>query len=338
MIKNIKLINWRNFKNIELDLNNNLVIFLGNNAVGKTSILEAIYYISTLKSHRTNNYIDLINEDSSSSLIEVNYNNLIIKTNFNKQEKNYFINGNKVKVIDFISRIKPILFSTYDNNLIIGEREDKRKFLDLNISLIDKIYLNNLVLYKKNLSKRNEELKKENIDLTLIKILTDNLIDLSEKINNKRIIFLNKINKYLVEIADKLNIFKISLDFNISTNLAKLYKDNLNKDILLKTTTVGPHRDSFEILINDKKIKKFASQGQMRMAIIMLKLAIYEIVREENTPILLLDDVFAELDYDNQIKLVSYLDNYQTFITTTTLIEIPNELLKKALIIKLGKE
>lgn len=337
MINNIRLINWRNFKDLKLDFkDNNLIIFLGANAVGKTSILEAIYYLSTTKSHRTTNISSLINYNSDEAIINLNYDNKQYKANLSKDGKNFFINNIKVKSIDFACEIKTIFFSPYDLILVNGIKEDKRKFLDLNISFINKNYLNNLMLYKKVLKKRNELLKNKNLDLPLIKVLTNNLINYTKIINECRYNYINKINYYLNKITKDLNILGIKLSNEIiKDNIVDMYNKSLKNDIYYKTTTVGPHRDGFNINIGDKDLKTYGSQGQIRLAIIAIKLAIYEIVKENYNPILLLDDVFAELDYQKQVNLVNYLNNYQTFITTTTLIEIPNELLKKALIIKL---
>lgn len=337
MINSIRLINWRNFKDVSFNFNqNNLIIFLGNNAVGKTSILEAIYYLSTTKSHRTSNYLSLINSNSTTAMIDLNYNNQLYRAILTKDSKNFFINKEKIKPVDFVCQLKAILFSPYDINLVNGSKDDKRKFLDLNISLIDKQYLNSLMLYKKILKKRNEVLKQKTLDIALINVLTKSLIELTTTINIKRVNYLNKINSYLEQICPNLNVFRLSLSYDIPiTNISEAYANAFSKDKYYKTTTFGPHRDSFNILLDGKDLKLYGSQGQIRLAIIIIKLAIYELVKENGTPILLLDDVFAELDYQKQISLVNYLNNYQTFITTTSLTDIPNELLKKALIIKL---
>ena len=145
---------------------------------------------------------------------------------------------------------------------------------------------------------------------------------------------INKSNSYLKEICEYLKIEEIKIISDIK-NIE--YDSYLNKDIYYRTTTWGPHRDGFNIYINNKELKTYGSQGQIKLAVIVIKLALYEIIKENNKPILLLDDIFAELDKDKQIKLVNYLNNYQTIITTTSLNEIPEDLLKKALIIKLRK-
>lgn len=336
MIKEIKLINFRNFKDITFNTNNNLVILLGMNAVGKTSVLEAIYYLSTTKSHRTNNYLNLINNEASYSNIMIKFDNNDYKIFIsNKNNKLYYINNKEINRYNFLGQVKTILFSPYDLNLVNGSKEDRRKFLDLNISVFVNEYLKDLVNYKKILKRRNEILKNKDFNKTLLKVLTDTIYPYAVKICKLRQEFVNKINKYLNKICHNLDIDLISIELD---NVNLDYNNTLNKDIYYKTTTIGPHRTSFSLKINNKDLKSYGSQGQIKLGIIVLKLAIYEVMKEKNNPILLLDDVFAELDYEKQIKLVKYLDNYQTFITTTTLSEIPKELLDKALIIELRKD
>lgn len=335
MINSIRLVNFRSFKDKTFSLNNNLVIFIGNNAVGKTSVLEAIYYLCTTKSHRTNNYLNLISYDQNNAYVIINFNENIYKIVLNKKNKLYFINNKEINRIKFIGQIKTIIFSPYDLNLVNGSLSDKRKFLDLNISLLNNDYLKKMLIYKKILRKRNEILKSKVIDNILLKVVTDSLIPYTKYINEVRNKFIIKLNNYLKEICEYLKIEEIK----IISDIKNIDYDNfLNKDIYYKTTTWGPHRDGFNIFINDKELKTYGSQGQIKLAVIVIKLALYEIIREKNKPILLLDDIFAELDKEKQIKLVNYLNNYQTIITTTSLNEIPEDLLQKALIIKLRKD
>lgn len=339
MIKKISLFNWRNFNELSLDVSSPLVIFLGDNAVGKTSILEAIYYISTTKSHRTSNVYNTIKNDKENASILIETDKYKYSANLNKMSKNYFINGIKTKPIDFATKLKTVIFSPEDLNLIKGSREDKRKFLDLNISLIDNNYLRYLVLFRKVLKERNELLKLNKIDYKYLKIINEKYLEVISFINKTRFNFINKINDYLAEICQDLGIIKISLTNDIEiNNLANLLEKNLNRDIYYKTSSLGPHRDGFNVLMADKDTKIYASQGQIRLCVIAIKLALYNILKETSNPILLLDDVFAELDDKKQISLISYLNNQQTFITTTSLKDIPNNLLQKALVIKLERK
>lgn len=335
MIDKIRLINFRNFKDIRLNTGNNLVILLGRNAVGKTSVLEAIYYLCTTKSHRTSNYLNLINYDSNYAKIIMSYNKSIYEVVINKNKKTCLINNKEINRLAFIGQVKIILFTPYDLNLVNGPKEEKRKFLDLNISLFDNKYLGYLLNYKKLLKKRNEVLKAKKTDYALLKVLTSSIKPYTLYINEARTRFINNLNKYLGKICLDLQVDSISLAPSISSFS---YEENLKKDLFYKTTTSGPHRDGFSINIGEKDLKTFGSQGQIKLGVIALKLSLYEIMKENSKPILLLDDIFAELDSEKQIKLVNYLNNYQTFITTTSLAEIPSELLKKALIIELGKD
>ena len=200
MIKSLNLINFRNLKEKNLDFNNPLVIIKGPNATGKTSILEAIYLASTAKSHRTNNYKEMINKEANTASISLKTDKEL-KIILDNEKKNYFINDRPLKNVDFLGSIKAVMFSSLDLKTITGSNSDKRKFLDINLSLMDNRYLNWLITYRKLLKKRNECLKAYNPDLKLIKVITDELIIYTKEINNYRTLFLNRINQKLIEIT-----------------------------------------------------------------------------------------------------------------------------------------
>ncbi len=338
MIENLCLNNFRNLKHKDLNLNNKLVIFKGQNASGKTSILEAIYLISTSKSHRTNNYKEMINNEASSASITLKANKTL-KVILAKDKKSYFINDRDRKNMEFLGNIKAVMFSSLDLKTIVGANAERRKFLDINLSLIDERYLKWLVTYKKLLRKRNELLKASKPDLKLLKVITSEFINYVKAINSYRNLFCQKVNKALTEISQGLEVEKIALDYSfLEDNLDLKYEAMLDTDLKYKMTCFGPHKDNYRILIDGKDARIFASQGQQRTIMIALKLAIVEILKKKYNDeiVLLLDDVFAELDSRRQSNLVKYLHKNQTFITTTSLIEIPNYLLEKALIINIG--
>ncbi len=343
MINNIKLKNFRNIENLELNTNYNLIILSGNNAIGKTSILEAIYYISTSKSHRTNEIEELINKNNDFFKIELkSFKNF--KSIYSREGKTNFINNVEInKISDYIGNIKCVFFSPYDLNLIDGTKSDKRHFLDLEISILNKKYLYHLSNYKKRLKERNELLKiyKEK-DKMILDILTKNLIEELKIILDYRINFLKELN---IEL-EKIIFFNetIKLDYLYSFNkdeIEKSFNSKLEYDIKTKTTNIGIHRDDFLIYLNNMDATIYASQGQKRSIVIAIKLALKEYIKNKynEVPILLLDDVFGELDDIRQQSLITYLiGNNQTFITTTTTLSIPDELLKEAHVINLSKE
>lgn len=339
MIKNIILDNFRNFDHLDVNVNNRLVIFVGKNAIGKTSILESIYLASTSKSHRTNNYQEMIKKNQNKAKILINADKCY-EVVLDSVKKHYYINKREIRNVEFLGNLKTIMFSSQDLKIITGGKNEKRHFLDINLSLLDNRYLSWLVNYKKLLKKRNELLKETKQNLVLIKVISQEMANYVLNINKYRDLFCLRLNEYLKEITTSLNFEDIKINYNFITNIEKInlqYDLTLKNDLKYKVTNYGPHKDDFEIEIANNSVKQYASAGQQRTVVICLKLALAKILEKDtkNSPILLLDDVFAELDYKRQEALVKYLDKNQTFITTTSLIEIPNNLLEHALIIKL---
>lgn len=344
MIKEISLKNFRRFKNFKCSIDNNLIIFLGPNACGKTSILESIYLISKVKSHRTNDYLNLINNDSEFAIANIideanNYQIILSKNGkkvlINKVEYN--------KISEFIGHIKTVMFSPNDLNMIYGGKSIRRNFLDIELSMIDKKYLLEIKKYKKLLKERNEILKNYNDNnKKILDIITNELILCNEIIMNVRNNFINELNDYLNKIHFKLYKESISIKYlpSIKENIHEIYEKKLSYDILTKMTNYGIHRDDFSFMINDKEAINYVSQGQARSIVLSLKIALFYLLKSkyDDKVILLLDDVFSELDKFRINSLIDFLKTKnQTFITTTTLENIPSELLKDALVINLDK-
>lgn len=340
MIRKIELNNFRLFNSKVIDTNNNLVILSGKNATGKTSILEAIYLTSTTKSHRTNEIESVIkeNEEYTSCNIQTDKKYKVVISN---KGKAFFINNRQYnKASDFIGNLKVVMFSPYDLELINGSKGFRRRFLDLEISLSDKVYLTSITAYKKLLKERNEMLKSSNnIDSIMLDVLTNQLIDEIKNILSKRLEFIAKINDELELISKELNVEKIKLEYvkSYSDDIYASFKNKEKYDIITKTTNIGSHRDDFIIKINNKNAYEYASEGQIRTIVIAIKLAIKNLLEKNNeNPVLLLDDVFAALDQTRMLSLVKYLKNSkQTFITTTSILDIPDELISNALVIRM---
>lgn len=340
MIKEITLKNFRLFDELNLKTNNSLVIFSGANATGKTSVLEAIYFLATTKSHRTNDILTLIKNDKEFAMCEVNELKKY-KTVISSCGKSLFINGVEIKkTSEFIGNLNVVMFSPSDLSLINGAKGEKRRFLDLELSLLDKSYLSASSHYKKILRERNEALKSSNADLKYLDILTSDLAKYTLIIYQKRISFLSSLNKILEAICLDMDIEQIKLCYNktYGDDIYLSFKNKLASDLFNKTTNIGVHRDDFSILINDCDSKQYASNGQARTIIIAIKLALKQYIYDTCgvEPILLLDDVFAALDKKRIASITKYVNNsHQTFITTTSILEIPDELLKNAMIIHL---
>lgn len=341
MVQSIELKNFRKFQSLSLNFKNKIVIFVGPNATGKTSILEAIYLISTSKSHRTTTYETLILQHESKTNIVVQEKKKF-ELKLSKEGRQVYINDiSYPKMSDFIGEISVIMFSPTDMDLILGSKSSRRRFLDLELSLIDKSYLRAITGYKRLLKERNELLKKyTESKKTILEVITKQLMEYIYKIYDVRIGFLASLNEILSCVCEELECEKIKLTYLSSYDIANLeasFQAKLSYDILSKTTNLGLHRDDFKIELDTKEAKEFASEGQMRNAVLAIKLSLKELYkRKGHDIILLLDDVFASIDQKRINHIMEYIKKEdQTFITTTSLFNIPDDLLKEAQIIRL---
>lgn len=343
MISKIKLKGFRLFLDKSLDTNNSLVILSGDNATGKTSILEAIYLCSTSKSHRTTIAESMILDGEPFSRVDTINDGRDYRVVVSKKGKSYFIDDKEIKKAgEFIGSLSVIMSSPLDIYLINGSKGERRRFLDLEISLFDKHYLNSLSKYKKLLNERNNLLKTNGIDNILLDVLTDELIIELKKIYDTRIKFISDLNAYLELIARDLDIESIKIKYQktYDEDIKKSFMAKLELDKLTKVTNIGSHRDDFKIYINDRDASLYASEGQMRIICIAIKLALmqYKTNTLKIEPILLLDDVFAALDSNRIRSVVKYVKRAkQAFITTTSLGEIPKELIEGSLVLKIER-
>ena len=360
ILKKISIINFRNYTKCNIKFNNEINIFIGNNAQGKTNILESIYVLALTKSYRTNND-DILKKTGSDSYkikgelkIGKYYKNLTVSVINN--DKKVFVNDTNIKKIsDYVSNMNVILFSPEDVETIKGSPSLRRDLLNIEISQIDQQYIKNYNEYNKILKMRNDYLKllytNSISDVRYLDVLTDNLIDRAVYIYEQRLNFINKINSNISLIYKNLtnkDDLKIEYDTNIDIFnktkeeikqlLKEKYKKNQNREITSGMTLYGPHRDDFRFLINDNDIKNYGSQGQQKMAMISFKLSEIPIFEElTNTkPILLLDDIFSELDKTRRNKLIEYINNdIQVIITSNDTVGINKKILDKAKIFKI---
>ena len=360
ILKNIKLKNYRNYENLELNFSSNINIIYGNNAQGKTNLLESIYVLAFTRSHRIFSDDNLIMKNKKncliSGMIDDNGIDNYLKIGLDDNKKNISIDNEKVKKIsDYISKMNVIIFFPEDLYIIKGNPKERRKFLDNEITQFVHGYYELLNDYNKVLKIRNDFLKKihnnEKINEQYFKIITDYLIKKGSLIIKTRYKFIVQINKYIEKIyynIMRLKNFNIKYEnslniSSISENIEEVFKNKLQQnyeiDVRNGSTSIGPHRDDFICCINDNNIKEFGSQGQQRIGIISFKLA--ELLLFKNNkkinPILLLDDVFSELDDRKKNNLLKYIDdNIQVIITTTDLNKIDKNLLKKSRKIKIS--
>ena len=332
-IKSLELINYRNYKTVQIDFDKGVNILYGENAQGKTNILESIYLCGTTKSHRGSKDKEIINfneeEGHIRCLFEKNEVDYQIDMHIRSEKsKGIAINGIKLKkAAELLGIVNIILFSPEDLSIIKNGPADRRRFVDAELCQLDKVYLYNLTSYNKIVNQRNNLLKdimfhpelKDTID-----VWDSQLVSLGSKIIERRELFVNQLNEIIYDIHKSLSGGKESLVIKYDPNISieeyesKLIK-NREKDIKYKLTSVGPHRDDFIFYINDIDSKKFGSQGQQRTAALSLKLAEIKLVEKltDNTPILLLDDVLSELDSNRQNYLLKSIGDIQTIITCT---------------------
>ena len=344
MIKNIKLSNFRLFDKLNLNIDNPYVIFSGRNAIGKTSILESIFITSTTKSNRTNDILDVVKFNSLFSSIEIEDELNDYKVVISKEGKYFYKNGDEIKRFsDYIGTLNCLFIGPADIEIVDGQAASRRKFLDLNISMFDKKYFNELLRYKKILNERNKVLKDNNPDLIMVNVLTTELIKSLEYIAKLRIGLINDLNFYLKNISSLMDIEKISLEYEPTYNLNNIkssFDTRLNSDLFYKATQIGTHRDTFKILFNGIDAKSYASHGQLRIIYIAIKLALKEIIaKKKGEPILLLDDIFQALDNKKIMAITRYVKSAkQVFITTTSVLGIPDDILKESIVIRLEGE
>ncbi|MCL2322357.1 MAG: DNA replication/repair protein RecF [Oscillospiraceae bacterium] len=334
-IEKINLVNFRNYKNLNIDFSSKINMIIGDNGEGKTNILESIYLLSYGKSHRTRKDKELINWNKEylyiESLFKTNRLDKFIEFKIFKDGKKA-ININKIKVSsisELIGVINVVFFSPEDLKIVKDSPNVRRKFLDLEISKLKKKYYIDLVNYNKVLDEKNTLIKmSKNIDLKLLDIYDYKLAELSYNIINARLWYLANLNKYGKQIHKDITNSKEDIKFIYendtykSLSVENLYEKNVknrNIDFIKGYTTFGPHRDDFQIDINNFDARSFASQGQQRTAVLTIKFAAIEIIKKEaeEYPILLLDDVLSELDSNRQNFIIQSMKNIQTLITST---------------------
>ena len=360
ILKMLKLSNFRNYESLNLTFSKKINIIYGKNAQGKTNILESIYVLGLTKSHRS--FIDnslILNEKTQAKIkgiIEKNKIETSLEIFFDNKNKKYRVDNNSLKrVSDYISKMNIIIFYPEDLELIKDSPNVRRRFLDLELSQLYNDYYKVLSNYNKLLKIRNDLLKKLknnfSIDQNYFDIITQCMIEKAIFIYRARNKFLNKLDNIAKIIYKDLTNF---IDFNlkyitnfqfesyneeeIRSKLELKYKKELDTEVKVGTTLYGPHRDDFEFYLGKENLKLFGSQGQQRLAIISLKLAEIDIFNKYSgsMPILLLDDVFSELDDEKKNNLLKYLKkDIQTIITTTDLKNIDETILKDAKLIEI---
>ena len=339
-IKSLELDDYRNYDKVSIKFDKGINILYGNNAQGKTNILEAIYLCSTTKSHRGNKDKEIIRFGCTESHIRALFNKNEVDYQIdihlrNEKSKGIAINGVKLKkAAELLGLANIIIFSPEDLSIIKNGPSDRRRFVDAELCQLDKVYLYNLTNYNKIVNQRNNLLKDILIHPELrdtLDVWDSQLVNIGNKIIERRKLFVDQLNEIISDIHNNISGGKEELEILYDPNIEEdsfeeKLKKHREKDIRYKLTSVGPHRDDFIFYINDIDTKKYGSQGQQRTAALSLKLAEIKLVERisGSTPILLLDDVLSELDGNRQNYLLNSIKDIQTIVTCTGLDEFIN--------------
>lgn len=338
-IKSVKLVSFRNYDYQIVDFPMQITLVSGTNGQGKTNLVESVVVAATTKSPRTSNMSELVKDGSAETLVEILLDRKFGQMNLSftinaKGEKKFFINSNPVsKMSDVFGNLVVVYFSPDDLKIVSASPDKRRDFMDTDISELSGSYYNLIQRYNKVLLQRNKLLKTERdraLLLAQIGVWDEQLAQIASLIIKTRKSFIEKLKvpakealKYISSSKDDLEIEYVGVKGTsaeeIKEELLKSLKFNLERDIELGYTSVGPHRDDIYFGLNGKDARNFASQGQQRSIVLALKFAELEIFEKElgEEPILVLDDVFSELDTTRQRRLYEKMSKYQTIITGT---------------------
>lgn len=342
IVESLKLQNYRNYEYLNMNFDEKINIIYGDNAQGKTNILESMYVCATSKSHRGSKDREIIRFDNDESHIKVNVKkndmNYRIDMHLKKNKpKGIAVNGIPIKrAVELFGILNIVFFSPEDLNIIKNGPSERRRFIDMELSQLDKIYLDCLINYNKVVNQRNSLLKeyafsgREDI-ISSLDIWDMQLVKYGNDVIKSREKFVKEINDLVKSIHTKLSGYREQLEIiyepcvkeqDFESELVRVR----DRDLKFKCTNIGPHKDDMCFLINGMDVRKYGSQGQQRTAALSLKLAEIELVKQiiHDTPVLFLDDVLSELDSRRQNFLLDSIGNIQTMITCTGLDEFIN--------------
>ena len=340
IVKSIKLKNFRNHNYLSYEFKPGINILTGNNGVGKTNVVEAIYYLSIARSFRTQEDSDLIKDGKDiaeiNSIVQEGEISRKIRILFTSQGRQVFLNGKPVKKLSELSKsFNVVLFEPKDVLLFRGAPKDRRNFLDINISKKTPAYLEYISKYEKVLKQRNDILKADNVDTLLLDTTTDLLIELSRPIIQMREAYVKDINDILIKITRALTGVNepveihyqpfVKADDKYLESAKEAFKRALDGDLKRKATSIGVHREDFSITLKDKDIGEFGSQGENRLVALALKLSPYFMIDDKDKrPVVVLDDVMSELDQTHRMRLIKLLSKFEQVFITATRLEVKN--------------
>ena len=363
-LTNLQLQNFRNYESVQLEFTDGVHVFIGENAQGKTNLMESIYTLAMTKSHRTTNDKELIGWNKEFATIKGTVEKTATKTNlelqFSKKGKIAKVNYLEQKRLSsYLGNLNVILFAPENLTLVKGSPQNRRKFVDMELGQMSSLYLYDLVEYNRVLKQRNTYLKqlaiKKKQPDEYLDVLSEMLSELASKIVFHRLDFMKQLEALAIPIHDQLSLgrekFSVSYQATIPledgltpSQMKEIYmnqfKKNQTREADQATTLIGPHRDDLIFYLNEVPVQTYGSQGQQRSTVLSLKLAEIELMKLSTGeyPLLLLDDVLSELDDDRQTHLIKAIENkVQTFITTTSLDGIKQQFINEPVVIPIEK-
>ena len=363
-LTNLQLQNFRNYESVQLEFTDGVHVFIGENAQGKTNLMESIYALAMTKSHRTTNDKELIGWNKEFATIKGTVEKTATKTNlelqFSKKGKIAKVNYLEQKRLSsYLGNLNVILFAPENLTLVKGSPQNRRKFVDMELGQMSSLYLYDLVEYNRVLKQRNTYLKqlaiKKKQPDEYLEVLSEMLSELASKIVFHRLDFMKQLEALAIPIHDQLSLgrekFSVSYQATIPledgltpSQMKEIYinqfKKNQTREADQATTLIGPHRDDLIFYLNEIPVQTYGSQGQQRSTVLSLKLAEIELMKLSTGeyPLLLLDDVLSELDDDRQTHLIKAIENkVQTFITTTSLDGIKQQFINEPIVIPIEK-
>ena len=334
-IKRLQMLNYRNYNVLDISLGPHVNVFMGDNAQGKTNILEGIYYCAFARSHRTSKDRELINWNSNNALLSITVGRERLDKRIDISilkdgKKAIQVNKIKIKKIgELFGNFNVVMFSPEDLKIMKDSPGVRRKFIDMELCQLNPKYYYNLVQYNKVLNERNSILRNRNINKDILDVYDMQLVEFGYNIIIDRLEYIQKLNKYSAKIHSDITSGKEKIEFkyistikdleNIKENFYSLLEKNRSRDCERGITSIGPHRDDFTVLINDIDTKSYGSQGQQRTAVLTIKFSSLKIIKEltGEHPVLLLDDVLSELDFSRKRYILSTIGDIQTIITCT---------------------
>lgn len=349
-INSLELTGFRNYHHFFIEFDKGVNILIGNNAQGKTNLIEAIYLLSVCKSFRTHIIDQMIHFDHDFAKVKGDifsnerHHHLEVVLS-HKMKKAKADGADILKISDYVGYFNTVVFVPDDLSLVKGSPSTRRKFIDLELSKISPIYVFYLTKYNQLLKERNEYLKllyKKNGKYdAYLEVIDEQMVPIQLKIIEKRDLFIQRLAKKVQDVYQQMVLQDESIDIVYDcftkkrdvNELIESYKKGFERDKRYQSTYHGIHKDDVKILIQGKNAGQFASQGQQRSIVLSIKIALIELIKEEigEYPVLLLDDVLSELDDTRKTKLLDILNNrIQTFITTTSIDGIEHNIVKQA--------